>query len=156
MVPDAILGLPTHPLIVHATVVLVPAAAVLVALAAMNGRFREWAGPVPGVMALVAAALAPLSTSTGESLEHSLTGGNHRLIEEHAELGDSLVWFVLPLAVVAIASYLLHRGERLNGIVMVAVTVVAVAVSAATMVDVVLIGHSGANAAWAAAASTGG
>ena len=46
---DTIFGLPLHPLIVHATVVVVPTTAFLVALAAIYPRFRAWIGPVPAL-----------------------------------------------------------------------------------------------------------
>ena len=49
---DTIFGLPLHPLIVHATVVIVPTATLLVALAAILPKFRAWAGPVPALTAL--------------------------------------------------------------------------------------------------------
>lgn len=41
---DTIFGLPLHPLVVHATEVIVPLAAVLVVLTAAWPRFRRWAG----------------------------------------------------------------------------------------------------------------
>ena len=40
---DTIFGLPVHPLVVHATTVIVPSAAVAVLLAAVWPRFRRWA-----------------------------------------------------------------------------------------------------------------
>ena len=51
---DTVLGLPTHPLIVHATVVVVPTAAVAVLLAAVWPRFRAWAGWGPLALAVLA------------------------------------------------------------------------------------------------------
>jgi hypothetical protein len=151
---DTILGLPLHPLIVHATVVLVPTATFLVALAAVYPRFRAWAGPVPALAALVSCALVPLSTGSGESLQHRV--GETRLVEEHAELAGTLIWFVIPLAAVAVAAYWLHRrstgGQPGGKGLVAAVAVAAVALSGATLVDVALIGHSGAKASWSAVA----
>ena len=152
--PETILGLPLHPLIVHATVILVPGAALMVALAAVNDRFRRWAGPLPAIAAIIAAALVPLTTGTGESLEHSI--GQNRLIEEHAELGESLIWIVLPLALVAVLGHFLHRRAGARRSLVAAVALAAVGLSAATLADVALIGHSGAKAAWAAPAQSGG
>ena len=63
--PESIVGLPVHPLVVHATVVIVPAAALAVLLAAVLPRVRAWAGPLPMVLAVVGLVLAPLSTSSG-------------------------------------------------------------------------------------------
>ena len=67
--PDTVFGLPAHPLIVHATAVLVPLAALLVILAGCWPRFRAWAGPLPMGLSLVGLVLTPLSTASGENLE---------------------------------------------------------------------------------------
>jgi uncharacterized membrane protein len=143
---DTIFGLPMHPLIVHATVVLVPTAALLVAVAAVYPRFRSWVGPVPALAALLACVLVPLSTGSGEELEERVVETS--LIEDHAELGETLLWFVLPLAAVAVVGYWLHRrGSAGRGLVT-AVAVGAVLLAGATLVDVGLIGHSGAKASW--------
>jgi len=147
---DTVFGLPVHPLIVHATVVLVPTAALLVALAAVYPRFRQWIGPVPALTAVAACILVPLSTGSGEALEHRV--GDSSLVEKHAELADTLIWFVLPLAAVAVIGYWMHRrGAATNGLV-VGAAVAALVLSGATLVDVVLIGHSGAKAAWSGVA----
>ncbi len=71
---DTIAGLPIHPLVVHATVVVVPAAAVAVLLAALWPRFRRWAGWLPLALSAASIALVPLSTSSGESLEGRVGG----------------------------------------------------------------------------------
>lgn len=147
---DTIFGLPLHPLIVHATVVLVPTLTVLVTLSAVLPRFRSWIGPVPVLAGLVSCVLVPLSTGSGEELEHRV--GDSHLIEEHSELADTLIWFVIPLTLAAIAIYWMQRrsttGQAAGKGVVAAVSVVAVLLSGATLVDVALIGHSGAKAAW--------
>jgi hypothetical protein len=147
---DTIFGLPVHPLIVHATVVLVPSATLLVALAAVYPRFRSWIGPVPALAALLACGLVPLSTGSGEELEHRV--GESRLVEEHAELAGTLIWFVIPLAVIAVVGYWLHRhateGRAARRSLVLVISVLAVLLSGATLVDVALIGHSGAKASW--------
>ena len=51
---DTVLGLPVHPLIVHATVVVVPTAALAVGLYAVWPRFRAWARWGPLALALAA------------------------------------------------------------------------------------------------------
>jgi hypothetical protein len=148
---DTIFGLPMHPLIVHATVVIVPTATLLVALAAVYPRFRAWIGPVPALAALLSCVLVPLSTGSGEELQHRI--GENSLVEKHQELADTLIWFVIPLAAVAVVGYWLQRrGSAGKGLVA-AVAVGAVLLSGATLVDVALIGHSGAKASWAKVAS---
>jgi hypothetical protein len=155
--PTTVLGLPVHPLIVHATVVLVPAAAAAVALAAIWPRFRWWAGWGPLALSVVAVLLTPVTTSSGEALEHQV--GHSRLIEEHSHLAGMLIWWVVPLAVLAAAQYWLFTfgGGRINPRrqrAVAAVMVLApVLVGLGTLVQVVLIGHSGAKAAWSNTAS---
>ena len=107
---DSIGGLPLHPLIVHATSVLVPLAALLVILAVCWPRFRAWAGPLPMIMSLVAVILTPLSTSTGETLEEQV--GESSLVETHAELGEQLLPFVIALFVFSTAFWWLDRQRQ--------------------------------------------
>ena len=105
--PSTIFGLPVHPLLVHATVVFVPLAVVLVIGAVLAPRFRAWAGPLPAGVSLVALILTPLSTATGENLQHDLP--RTELIEEHARLGDQLLPFTIALFVFAAAFWWLTR-----------------------------------------------
>jgi len=59
---DTIFDLPVHPLVVHATVVALPAAALAVGLAAVLPRFRRWAGLLPLALASAALVLVPVTT----------------------------------------------------------------------------------------------
>lgn len=152
---DTIFGLPMHPLIVHATVVIVPTATLLVALAAVHPRFRAWAGPVPALAALLSCVLVPLSTGSGEELQSRV--GETALVEKHQEIADTLIWFVIPLALFAVVAYWLHRRSTTGQVpgrgLVASVSVVAVLLSGATLVDVALIGHSGAKASWSKVAA---
>ena len=160
--PDSIAGLPLHPLLVHATVVIVPAAAVSVLLAAVWPRFRRWAGLLPLGLAVVGLILVPLSTSSGESLEHEV--GHSALIEKHSQLADGLLPWMIGLVVMAAGLYAWHWRESRRGSgttrprtrawVPVTISVLAVVAALGTSVQVVLIGHSGAKAAWSDVAST--
>lgn len=147
-----VFGLPLHPLIVHATVVVVPTAALAVLLATFWPRFRRWASWGPLALALLSVILVPITSSSGESLEHSLP--RSELIEAHAHLGDQLLPWVIVLAVGALGlSWPLIRGLRAGlpdlprwlTLLVVAVMVVG---ALGTLVQVVRIGHSGATAAW--------
>ncbi|WP_395690484.1 DUF2231 domain-containing protein [Nocardioides sp.] len=108
--PDTIYGLPLHPLIVHATAVLVPLAALLVILAVCWPRFRAWAGPLPMAMSLVALVLTPLSTASGENLEEQV--GESALVERHAELGDQLLPLTIALFVFSAGFWWLDRARH--------------------------------------------
>jgi predicted membrane protein DUF2231 len=149
--PTTFEGLPLHPLIVHATVVLVPLAALTVLLSALWPRFRRWAGPMPLGLALIGLILVPLSTSTGETLEQHVP--RSALVEAHTRLADGLLPWMIGLFVVAAAGYLMQRlvisGRSVSPALVVGVAILAVIGATGTAVQVVRIGHSGAKAAWA-------
>lgn len=158
---DTIFGLPMHPLVVHATSVTVPAAGLSVLLAAVWPRFRRWAGWLPLALAAASVVLVPLSTQTGEAFQRRVASS--ALLEEHAEMGDALIPWVLALFVGAAATYWYHRrelattdedGASVRGgrggpsWLPIAAMVVAVVAGLGTTVEVALIGHSGAKAVW--------
>lgn len=145
--PETVFGLPVHPLVVHATVVLVPLTALVLLLAVLLPRFRAWAGWLPLGLAVVATSLAPISTSSGENLEGRL--GGSRLIEEHAELGGMLIWWCLGMLAISVAlTFVTRRTQEPARGVALGLAVAGVVVSLGTMVQVALIGHSGAESAW--------
>jgi len=109
-VPATIFGLPLHPLVVHATVVIVPLAALLLIASAVSGRVRRWAGWLTPAVATLALVLVPLSTSTGENLEGAV--GESPLVETHAELADQLLPWAIGMVVLAFALVWLDRRER--------------------------------------------
>jgi hypothetical protein len=150
-VPETLFGLPAHPLIVHATVVLVPLGALLVLLHALWPAARRRLGIVTPLVALVGVVLVPLSTESGENLEHAL--GRSELIEAHSRLADGLLPWMVGLFVMAVAVYVLGRrpaGPRLVGVLAAVLAVVAVV---GVTQQVVRIGHSGAEATWSDTAS---
>jgi hypothetical protein len=148
--PATVFGLPTHALIVHATVVLVPLAALAVLLHAFWPAARRRLGVVTPLVAGVALVLTPLSTQSGETLEHQVP--HSTLIERHAQLADGLLPWTLGLFVVAVGMWLLDRrraGERsMPRWAPVAATVLAVVVAGGVVQQVVRIGHAGAQATW--------
>jgi hypothetical protein len=147
--PETVLGLPTHALIVHATVVLVPLAALAVLLHAFWPAARRRLGGVTPLLAGVALVLTPLSTESGENLEHQVA--ESPLIERHAELADGLLPWVIVLFVVAVGLWWLGRSNdarlRARWVPVVAGVLAVVAVVGVTQ-QVVRVGHAGARATW--------
>ncbi|MGW5667587.1 DUF2231 domain-containing protein [Micromonospora sp. NPDC003776] len=155
--PDNVNGLPVHPLVVHAVVVLLPLAALGVVALAVRPSWRGRFGVLVVLIAALATAAIPLATDSGESLERRV-GDPGR----HAELGDQLIWFAVPLLVAAVALYWLHRRSAARttddtteaarparqGALGVVVAVVAVVIAAANVVQIYRIGDSGAKAVW--------
>jgi hypothetical protein len=149
---DTIFGLPLHPLVVHATVVVVPLAAVTVVAAAVSRRFRQWAGLLPLAISLVAVVLVPISTSSGESLEHRVA--HNALVEQHAHLADGLLPWAIALTVGAALLTWSSRRARDGRLFLATAALVGVVAAAGTTVQVARIGHSGAKAAWSDVASS--
>lgn len=152
---DTLFGLPAHPLIVHATVVAVPAAALTVALAALWPRFRARVGALPLLLSLTALVLVPLTVKSGESLARRVhqTG----LVRRHTDLGHDLLPWTIVLTVGASALFWLARREaRPRGAERTAVSrpfavvlvLLALTGVAGSSVQIARIGHSGADAAW--------
>ena len=67
---DLINGLPVHPLVVHAVVVLLPLATLGTLAIAVRPAWRRAYGPLVVACAAVATVLIPVATSSGEALEN--------------------------------------------------------------------------------------
>ena len=147
---DTIAGLPLHPLVVHATEVIVPVTAIVVTLAALWPLFRQRAGYLP--LALASLALVPLSTQSGEALQKRV--GESSLIQTHSNLAEGLLPWVFGLVVVAAVLLWWHRNERKAASpraprwVALGVAVAAVFATTGTTVQAIRVGHSGATAVW--------
>jgi len=151
-------GLPLHPLVVHAAVVLTPLAALAVIWFALRPSQR-WLSRWPALaLALASAGAVYVSQLSGKALVDSrpeLEG----LVETHQERAEVLV----PLALALVALTLLGawslggpsalasgRGAREPRVaaLQTLLPAVLVLVSAAALVAVVLVGDSGARAVW--------
>lgn len=159
-----IAGLPAHPLLVHAVVVLVPLAALMVVVGSVWPAARRRLGVLTPLVAAVALVFVPLAKQAGEALERQVP--ESALLEAHTELGDQLLPWAVGLFLVAAAQWVWfrlrarrsadegRRGRARVGSLVLAVVAVAVAVG--TTVSVVQVGDSGARAVWQGEAGTGG
>jgi uncharacterized membrane protein len=156
-------GLPLHPLIVHAVVVLVPLTCLLAIGFAVLPGWRWLTRWVTVALAVFGAVAAFLATRSGESLENARPY-LRALVREHAEHGDRLQVFTLVLAVLVVVSALLlpgpsglasGRGARESRVAVLDKVLPVLLVLACLVVayQVYLTGESGARAVWQ---STGG
>jgi hypothetical protein len=151
-----IAGLPLHPLLVHAVVVLTPLAALTVALVAVWPAARRRLGWAPPVAALVVAGLVPVTVLAGQSL--AATVGYTPAILHHEALGLMLIPWTIALLVASVAVALgdrvlprLRRTRPRTGRILALVIVAAALVtSAGTVVVTVLTGDAGARIVWGA------
>jgi hypothetical protein len=145
---DTFNGLPLHPLVVHAIVVLLPLATLGTIAIAVRPTWRTTYGPLVVGAALVATVLLPVATSSGESFEERVGSPG-----EHAELGDQLIWFALALLITSavLVGLELRRARQTAPTPSRAITtmaVVAVIAALACSWQVYRVGDSGAKAAW--------
>ena len=158
------MGVPVHPLLVHAAVVFVPLLAALAVAYAFLPFIRPHTRWVLGLLALAGPAAALLAKLSGDEffdrmIERELvTPSFVPRLEEHQNLGTMTLWFTLALAVLTLAVvYLvgpgagvlgLRGGEGSRRIVSVVVTVLAVVAAAFAIYYVIRTGDTGSKAAW--------
>jgi hypothetical protein len=166
---EEILGLPAHPLIVHAAVVLVPLLAlggVLYAVAPFSRRYFRW--PLILVALAAPAAVAAAKLSGDAFSKHQNFNDMQAQITDHKAFGDVLIWLALGLgAAVLVLAFavpgrrdvvaardaddtLVDSSSRSGGMVVIQVVVgiVVVGLAAANLYYVFKAGDSGANMVW--------
>ncbi len=161
---DLINGLPVHPLVVHAVVVLLPLACLGTIAIAIRPTWRARYGVLVVACAAAATVLIPVATSSGEALEKHVGRPG-----EHAEQGDQLILFAIPLLALSLVLVWLDRNSRALSVEDPAgaaqstaaqptmakpttatrvIAVLALSAAVATSVQVYRVGDSGARAAW--------
>lgn len=160
---DSIFGLPAHPLIVHAAVVLVPLAAVGTVVIALWPAARSRVGWIVATLGVVGFIAAFLAKESGESLLESTPVT--QLVKDHAEMGS---WGVIGAFLVggsactimlfdAVVRHRASRGEPELSVtrpLRTLIGVFAVVLSVFGTVLVIDVGHSGAKATWDSGRST--
>jgi hypothetical protein len=157
-----IFGLPAHPLLVHAPVMLIPLSAIGAIWIAVSPTWRHRIGWIVVVLSGAAVGASQLAAGSGEALQDALDKDT-ALVQQHADLGETFVWFafVFFLAVLGLMVWdTMQRrkaaaaGEepdlRLLGrsgtAIVLGVIVVVTAVGATYRVY--QVGHSGAKSVW--------
>jgi hypothetical protein len=170
-------GLPAHPLLVHAVVVLLPLAAVCAVALALLPRWRRKYGWPVLLLTAVAVGVVPITEKTGEQLLDRLTVLDSPLIQRHTDLGQALMPYALGFGVAVILLLVAGRladrehtaqaaaqqpvpaeesdpaevGSTVPKVwrrVAMLASVLVVVTAVATTVQVVRVGDSGANAVW--------
>lgn len=152
-----IAGLPAHILLIHAVVVLAPAAGLAAIAYAAAPRWRGYLAWPLGVLSLGLVPLSLITAEAGEQLEEARPSS--ALIREHAEQGDvlkavSVVFFVIVAATLVASHEPIGRrfaflgSLRTNRVVRLALLVVAAAAGAFYIYQSVITGHSGAASVW--------
>lgn len=154
---DSLFGLPGHPLLVHAAVVLVPLAAIGTVVIAFWPAARERIGWITAVLGVVGFFFAFFAKESGEALLESVRVTE--AVKSHADMGS---WGVIGAFLVGGSActlmlfdqFVKERAKR--GLPELSITrplrtligVFAVVLSIFGTVLVVNVGHSGAKATW--------
>ncbi|WP_408898939.1 DUF2231 domain-containing protein [Nocardioides sp. R1-1] len=144
-------GIPLHPLVVHAAVVLTPLAALL-ALASLVPSWRErlrWPALVGALVAVGAVVAAYLSGGDFRDSDRFATASGEfaEKLQTHEDLGGYLLWWTIAFGVVVLVSAVLNPAKAAVRWLLGALVAVA---AVAVIVIVVVTGHSGADAVWGA------
>lgn len=152
-------GIPLHTLFVHFTVVIIPAAALVVVLTAVWPAARRRLGIVTPVLAASALIAVPFTVNAGKWLYERVE--QTPAAQEHQEIGTSLLPWAVALFVVAALQWLWYRFDRTpaatgplrsrrgmrTGVTVLLMLAVLITAAGST-VTVVRIGDSGTRAVW--------
>ncbi|HEV2088977.1 MAG TPA: DUF2231 domain-containing protein [Cryptosporangiaceae bacterium] len=167
--PEEIFGIPAHPLMVHAPVVLVPLTALVALVYGVVPPLRRHLGWLLALLALAAAGASVAAVLSGEAFAAKL--GSSPAIARHQDLGEAMRNFVVLLAVAAIALVVVDwlrirrsrraaeseapgaaAAPRSGSLVLVGVSVVltvgVLGLAGAATAYAVRAGHSGAEMVW--------
>ena len=159
-------GLPMHVLLVHATVVFVPLAALCTLLSLLWPAARRRLGIVTPLVALLALILVPVTRRPARGSWTVLM--SHRGSIAHMQLAGMLLPWMVGVFLVALAQWLWFRygtaqaegmrrrmgtaGSRIAGIVAV---VVALVLCGGAVAAVAIVGEAGSRAVWEGSFRTG-
>jgi len=161
MGPVVIRGLPAHILLVHLALVAVPIAALLVVVCAVWPTARRRVGILLPIVALGALLTVRVTIHAGDWLQRRLP--NTAPIRHHVALGLQMWRWMEWLLVVAVLVWVWERVSRREGSASallqgtparVVVAIVAVAISAGAVQQVVRAGEAGTRAVWTGKYST--
>ncbi len=155
-------SLPTHPLMVHIPVVLIPLTAIGALVVALRPRLLPSFGGLLVVLSGVGFVGTLLAASTGDELEEPFRAAGQTIspvLHDHAELGETtevlaLVFFLTTLIWVGVAWWRRRSAQRTSAtprpasVVVGILAALAVLGGAAATVGVVATGHNGAKSVW--------
>ena len=145
-------GLPAHALLVHLVVVLVPLTGLLVIVCGLWPAARR--GQLLWLTLALATAtmiLTPITIDAGEWL-YDLRTKPSPILREHAERGETMVYFAAAMLAVAIALVVLRlierRSDRRGMVTRIVVGIIVLAVGISSTIQVYRTGDAGAQSVW--------
>lgn len=141
------MGLPLHPLIIHAVVVLVPLSALGVIFLLVFPRFAPTFSPLILILLITSTVAGFIAENSGQALSNRVGYPG-----DHAEQGESLAKLILLFTLLYITWFVIYRksikfksaDKLLKNSLSVLVLLAAIASTTLTFI----VGHSGAKASW--------
>ena len=142
----SVAGLPLHPLVIHASIVLIPLVAIGALVMSYLPSFSRRYGKLILFIALFAQLSLFLAKVTGEAFEEILD----KDMGNHAELGEIAPFITLPMLALIYLRWRLDRSGATVGSVWVRrlTSLALIVASLASIAVIVLVGHSGAESVW--------
>lgn len=142
----SVAGLPLHPLVIHASIVLIPLVAIGALVMSYLPSFSRRYGKLILFIALFAQISLFLAKVTGEAFEEILD----KDMGNHAELGEIAPFITLPMLALIYLRWRLDRSGATVGSVWVRrlTSLALIVASLASIAVIVLVGHSGAESVW--------
>jgi protein-S-isoprenylcysteine O-methyltransferase Ste14 len=108
--PHTIYGLPTHVLLIHVVVVLIPLGALFTVLSAVWPAARRKLGFISPLTCAIALVFVPITTNAGHWLQNRIDPGHaNQAIDRHANLAANYIFYAIGLFVVSAAVWVLGR-----------------------------------------------
>lgn len=147
-----VLGLPLHPLAVHAPVILVPSLLLTALVYALVPKARRYVGWLAILLAVAAPVSVLVARQSGLAYRDAMFGplelpADHA-VEVHADYGNMLLWATIGLGGATLVLYFLRRGAGagtgVRRVTAWVVTVLLVVLAGVAGFYVFQSGHSGA------------
>jgi len=140
---DTVNGLPTHILVIHVVVVLLPLSALGALVIAAVPRWSAKFGPLVWVGALVSTGASFVAEESGEKLATRVG-----LPIEHAQQGEQVKYFAFALFVLTLVLWIYDRRHDYRRLLMKIVAIAVAIAAVAAIWSAVRAGDSGAAAVW--------
>lgn len=139
-----VFGLPLHPLVVHAAVVLVPLSAIGLIFMASGIKRSKTYGSIVVLLAGVAALSTFLAMASGRDMAQGRSYGP----QQHFEYGGWMPWVGLALFVAALLLWLADKKPPKRSGFGNVLAILSMVIAVAAIVATVWVGHLGAELTW--------
>lgn len=146
---EEINGLPLHPLVVHASVVLVPLLVIISLAYALVPTWRPKVGWAAIALAVIAPISAVVTRQSGNALADRLYGGNvEGDLADHQRYGTTAMWVSIALGALTLALVWFARSASIPRWLTIALSVLVVVAAGAAATYVFLAGDLGSRIHW--------